>query len=142
MNSEELEILGTHEKETIIHECEMIAKFDYIHEMGIENPGKVIFYLDNDDSRYNLLGAFGKSNISNIIMRPFIEIEMRSKIHIWLARMPSPSNLSDLLSYGKCEYLNQRRSMRFDIDLKSILKVENFEIGIRVSIIRRKGKIQ
>ena len=127
LSPEELEDLGAHEKETIIHECEMIAvSAAFIRWESKVLGAQVIFCLDNDGSRYNLLGGFGKSNVSNVIVRSFVEAEMRSRAHAWLARVPSPSNLSDLPSRGECEYLNQRGCVRVDIDLKPILKGRNF----------------
>ena len=33
-----------------------------------------------------------------MIVRRFVQCEMRSRVHAWLARVPSPSNLADLPS--------------------------------------------
>ena len=67
LSPEELQILGTREKETIIRECEMIAvSAAFIKWESKVLGAQVIFCLDNDGSRYNLLGAFGKSNMSNV----------------------------------------------------------------------------
>ena len=52
LSPEELEILGTHEKETIIHECEMIAVSAALIKWESKVLGaQVIFCLDNDGTR-------------------------------------------------------------------------------------------
>ena len=52
LSPEELEILGTHEKETIIHECEMIAVSAALITRESKVLGaQVIFCLDNDGTR-------------------------------------------------------------------------------------------
>ena len=52
LSPEELEILGTHEKEMIIHECEMIAVSASLIKWESKVLGaQVIFCLDNDGTR-------------------------------------------------------------------------------------------
>ena len=72
---EELQALGAQEKQSIIHECEMIAVVAAFEVwQNILKGTQVIFCLDNDGVRYNLLAGFGKPVISNIIMGKVVEL--------------------------------------------------------------------
>ena len=94
LNTEELQALGAQEKQSIIHECEMIAVIAAFEVwQNILKGTQVIFCLDNDGARYNLLAGFGKSVISSTITGKFVELEMSTGVQTWLARVPSPSNL-------------------------------------------------
>ena len=140
LNDRELEELGANEKATIIHECEMIAVVAAFEVWEAKVRGaQVIFCLDNDRARYNLLAGVGKSKVSALIVKSFVGIEMRSKVHAWLARVPSPSNLAVLPFRGDCDYFDQRGCRKAQIDLRQSLNADS-SVGVGASVIGKRGR--
>ena len=138
LNPEELQALGAQERQSIIRECEMIAVVAAFEVwQNILKCTQVIFCLDNDGARYNLLAGFGKSVISNIITGKFVELS--TAIQTWLARGPLPSNLADLPSRDECEYLDMKGSKRVCVNLGRVLG-RTKAVDVRRSDITERGE--
>ena len=140
LNARELEELGANEKATITHECEMIAVVAAFEVWEAHVCGaQVIFCLDNDGARYNLLAGVGKSKASALIVKSFVGIEMRSKVHAWLARVPFPPQILLTFHLAVIATILTKRDVAEQSDPRQILKADN-SVGVGAPVIGKRGK--
>ena len=74
-----------------------------------------------------------------MIVKRFTEAEMASKVHAWLARVSSPSNLSDLPSRGECEYPEEKGCLRVSVDAAWKCEDVDMKTAARPSVDTERG---
>ena len=111
LSTDMLHLLGSAEKETVICECELIAvAMDLDHwKSDLANAG-VVTFVDNNSARDSIISAKTSSAAAKVILRKILIDEENLGLDLWIARVPSPSNIADvpsrravgLLQLGAC----------------------------------------
>ncbi|CAL1133476.1 unnamed protein product [Cladocopium goreaui] len=101
LNHEQLELLGSETKKTIIFEAELLALVlafsvwrDYIRAMSL------ICFVDNNSARDVAISGNGRNITANCLIEFLLKLEMSSCTTPWYARIPTPSNIADEASRG------------------------------------------
>ena len=120
-----LQLLGSSEKETVIFECEMIAVSIALDlwKSELSNAG-VVTFVDNDSARDSIISAKTSSAAAKIILRKILVDEENLGLDLWIARVPSPSNIADLPSRREVDLLLKLGACRDYPDVDSLLSSE------------------
>ncbi|CAL1145278.1 unnamed protein product [Cladocopium goreaui] len=110
LNHEQLELLGSEIKKTIIFEAELLALVlafsvwrDYIKAMSL------ICFVDNNSARDVAISGNGRNITANSLIEFLLKLEMSSCTTPWYARIPTPSNIADEPSRGVTQRFIQGR---------------------------------
>ena len=102
LNLEQMELLGSETKKTIIFEAELLALVvafsiwrDYIRAMSL------ICFVDNNSARDVAISGNGRNITANCLIEFLLKLEMSSCTTPWYARIPTPSNIADEPSRGE-----------------------------------------
>ena len=88
----------------VISQAELYPVLLVKHHSGSSWIGrKIVYYIDNDSSRFSLIKASSQNRYSVQIVKAFYATEIGSPTLPWFARVPSSSNVADLPSRGKVE---------------------------------------
>ena len=134
LSKQQTKALGSEEKDTIIFECEILALvvgFELWERILAQR--QVIMCLDNDAARFTILAGYGRSTVSERLVKRFVCLEESSRAHIWIARVPSPSNLADLPSRLECEYLEHKGCVRKRANIEWLVD-ENHHLPVGRSV--------
>ena len=108
-----LEALGHESKGTIIFEAEMFALLLALRKWKDYFAGRqLVAYVDNDAVRCAIASSSGHSGIAGKMIREINGIEEMVSALLWIARVPSKSNISDDPSRGESEALKSIGAIR------------------------------
>ena len=120
-----LKALGHREKGTIIFEAEMFALLLALRRWRLHFSGRqLVAYVDNDAVRCAVASSSGHHGIARKMIREINDIEEKSGALLWIARVPTKSNISDDPSRGDSTTLQSLQAIR---DHPS-MEIENDEI--------------
>ena len=83
-------------------------------------------YVDNNAVRDVLISGCGRSNIAKHLVEVLLNLEDSHSVLTWIARVPSPSNVSDGPSRGSASELEAQNATCCNVEnLLNILLKEN-----------------
>ena len=101
LSCEQMELLGSETKKTIIFEAELLALVlafsvwrDYIAAFSL------ICFVDNKSARDVAISGNGRNITAHCLIEFLLKLEMSSCTTPWYARIPMPSNIADEPSRG------------------------------------------
>ena len=90
---------GSHLKQTIIYELELLAACLALDVWACKLAGKyATLYTDNDSVRFSLIRGVANGQAAEAIMSLHLSLEVEHNMNVWFARIPTEANLSDLPS--------------------------------------------
>jgi hypothetical protein len=96
LSNEQMELLGSETKKTIIFEAELLALVlafsiwrEYIAAFSL------ICFVDNNSARDVAISGNGRNITANCLIEFLLKLEMSSCTTPWYARIPTPSNIAD-----------------------------------------------
>lgn len=96
LSEQQREILGEGKKKQIIFEAETLTALLAIFLWrNCIVDSKCVFFVDNEGCKFALLKGLSENAIVDMMAEMFIEMEDCVNVPIWLARVPSKSNLAD-----------------------------------------------
>ena len=106
LSSEVLEALGDSQKKTVIYECELLA-FAGALKIWSEfiKDCDVVGYVDNNPARDSVISGGTSSLHASPIVYDILATEEALRLRLWIARVPSPSNIADAPSRLQCQEL-------------------------------------
>ena len=108
-----LEALGHESKGTIIFEAEMFALLLALRKWKDYFSGRqLVAYVDNDAVRCAVASSSGHSGVAGKMIREINGIEEMVSALLWIARVPSRSNISDDPSRGDSAALKSIGAIR------------------------------
>ena len=127
LNDEQREALGELRKKTIIFEAELLSvciAFALWSRLFAGHP--IVCYVDNNAVRDVLISGRGRSNIAKHLVEVLLNLEDSHSVLTWIARVPSPSNVSDGPSRGSTSELEALNATCCNVEnLLNILLNEN-----------------
>ncbi|CAE7564390.1 unnamed protein product [Symbiodinium natans] len=98
--------LGESIKKTIIFELEFLAMLlGMVLWKDIIRFSPLVCFLDNNGSRDLAISGRGRSQVAKKLVALLLGLEGAAELKCWYSRVPSPSNIADLPSREKCQYL-------------------------------------
>ena len=120
-----LKALGHREKGTIIFEAEMFALLLALRRWRVHFASRqLVAYVDNDAVRCAVASSSGHYGIAKKMIKEINDIEEKSGALLWIARVPTKSNISDDPSRGDSTALQSLHAVR---DFPC-MEIENDEI--------------
>lgn len=108
-----LRALGHEEKGTIIFEAEMFALLLAMRQWKDFFSGRqLVIYVDNDAVRCAIASSGGHSGAAGKMIMEINDIEEHSGALLWIARVPTRSNISDDPSRGDAKALISQGAVR------------------------------
>lgn len=108
-----LKTLGHKEKGTIIFEAEMFAVLLAMRKWRDHFSGRqLVIYVDNDAVRGAIASSSGHTGVAGKMISEINEIEESSRALLWIARVPTKSNISDDPSRGDATALISQGAIR------------------------------
>ena len=105
-----LQLLGDPEKKvkkTVIYECERLAFAGALRVWGDTIKGCDVFgYVDNNPSCDWIMSGGTSSSHATPVVYDILVLEETLGVRLWVARVPSPSNVSDAPSCLQCQQLD------------------------------------
>ena len=123
LSTDMLHLLGSAEKETVICECELIAVVMDLLKSDLANAG-VVTFVDNNSARDSIISAKTSSAAAKVILRKILIDEENLGLDLWIARVPSPSNIADVPSRREVGLLLKLGACRDYPDVDSLLSSE------------------
>ena len=127
LNDEQREALGELREKTIIFEAELLSvciAFALWSRLFAGHP--IVCYVDNNAVRDVLISGRGRSNIAKHLVEVLLNLEDSHSVLTWIARVPSPSNVSDGPSRGSTSELEAQNATCCNVEnLLNILLNEN-----------------
>ncbi len=98
--------LGCLYKHTVIYELELLAGVLAIRLWNrfIEDR-QCVLYVDNDGARHSYISGVSHDPVVETILDDFVFFEEGCRTSLWVARVPSPSNVADLPSRREFSFL-------------------------------------
>ena len=116
LNPEQMGLLGSETKKTIIFEAELLALVvafsvwrDYIRAMS------VICFVDNNSARDVAISGNGRNITANCLIEFLLKLEMSSFTTPWYARIPTPSNIADEPSRADTKALSNAKVLETSV---------------------------
>ena len=104
LSDEQMELLGSETKKTIIFEAELLALVlafsvwrEYIAAFSL------ICFVDNNSARDVAISGNGRNITANCLIEFLLKLEMSSCTTPWYARIPTPSNIADEPARGEIQ---------------------------------------
>ena len=108
-----LKALGHNEKGAIIFEAEMFALLLALRRWQAHFSGRqLVAYVDNDAVRCAVASSSGHHGVTKRMIKKINEIEDDSGALLWIARVPTKSNISDDPSRGDSKALISQGAVR------------------------------
>ena len=111
-----LEAMNVSHKKTIIFELEFLAIWCALWAQYIESSPVVVF-TDNDAVRDSLIGCRTNSDNASIILEACLRQEFSVALNLWVARVPTDSNIADDLSRNASDGLLRLGALHDSLDL-------------------------
>ncbi len=122
LSADMLHLLGSSEKETVIFEREIIAVAVALDlwKFQLADAG-VVTFVDNNSARDAIISAKTSSVAAKVILRKIFIDEEKLCLDLWIARVPSPSNIADLPSRHEVDLLLKLGAHRDYPEVDSLL---------------------
>ena len=108
--------LGSLYKHTVIYELELLAGVLAIRLWCrfIEDR-QCVLYVDNDGARHSYISGVSHDPVVETILDDFVFFEESCRTSLWVARVPSPSNVADLPSRRDFSFLAEKGCERVPV---------------------------
>ena len=117
-----LAALGANSKRTIIMEAEFLALICALQVWaGLIRNAPVTAFIDNNSCRDIIISAKGRSKTVKCLLQHFLKLEHDCGIIMWVARVPSPSNIADEPSRRSMHSISWRRSLVSCTDIAPVV---------------------
>ncbi len=126
-----LEQMNVSHKKTIVFELEFLAIWCafcvWAHQI---ESSPVVVFTDNDAVRDSLIGCRTSSDNASIILEACLRREFSLALNLWVARVPTDSNIADEPSRNSCDGLLRLGAIHDSLDLNEIWQqLENLTKG-------------
>ena len=109
--------LGVLAKQTVIYELELLAGVVALRLWNqFVQDRQTVLYVDNDGARHSYISGVSSDAVVLAILDDFIFFEEASRVSLWVARVPSPSNIADLPSRYSFDFLQSVGCERVPVD--------------------------
>lgn len=122
LDAEQRDILGENKKKQIIFEAETLSALLALHvwcKSLVDD--KCIFFVDNEGCKFALLKGLSDNLLVDVMAELFVGKEDSVEVPLWLARVPSKSNLADEPSRFVFERLHAMNALNCSHDAANVL---------------------
>lgn len=120
---DELMLFLLNESQNPIYELELLPAVVSLWMWGEKLDGaQTVFYLDNEAAKASLVNAKGGTQFGQVLVSSFVSQEAQRQLKVWIARVPSHSNISDGPSRLDDQCVPNLGSRKCDVDWTRFLK--------------------
>ena len=110
VDAETLDAIMAEGQKTVIQELEMMAVLAALHSWGdLMKTRRTVLFTDSESVRGSFLKTWSANEDSDDMINIIFQLEEEFDVPLWIERVPSQSNPSDLLSRETVDTLRRSR---------------------------------